>query len=119
MDSHSNSLNKSNKPDRHSNPRVCFANNSGNAVVYPIEGLSPYQNKYSPLLKFLTAGGRSEYASRINPISKNGITSVVKADFSLSTSSMKQAKSAQQASTIKSMHSTTCSRREMYLLTLS
>jgi replication factor A1 len=23
-----------------------LANNSGNAVVYPIEGLSPYQNKY-------------------------------------------------------------------------
>lgn len=30
---------------------VYFANDSGNAVVYPIEGLSPYQNKYVPCLE--------------------------------------------------------------------
>lgn len=27
----------------------CLTNNSGNITVYPIEGLSPYQNKYDSL----------------------------------------------------------------------
>jgi ssDNA-binding replication factor A large subunit len=46
---HPNNTNNSkcNKPDLLSiTPFSCITNISGNIAVYPIEGLSPYQNKY-------------------------------------------------------------------------
>ena len=65
-------------------------------------------------LDVLIEGGRSEFASHINPMSKNGTTNAVRVVFSLCTSWTRRAKFAQQVSTIKSMLSTTFSRREMY-----
>lgn len=39
-----------------------ITNGSGNIAVYPIEGLSPYQNKFFSYGMELTIGGLSEFA---------------------------------------------------------
>src|SRR5437762_7611514 len=91
-----NNHNKFNKPNlRSMSIFTLFANSCGNITVYPIEGLSPYQNKfYTPqMVSQLTyIDGPFEFVSLINPTSKNGIINVVKADFSRSTLSTRLVK---------------------------
>jgi hypothetical protein len=91
---------------------------SGNIAVYPIEGLSPYQNKYFTLKVDLTVDGRFVFASRINPKSKNGIINVVKAVFSQFTLSMKQVKFVPLVSMTKLIPFMINSKREMYILVI-